>query len=257
MEDVLFYRLSNRNITNLLNQLVMEYNNLLETAIQKFYKSGGERGILQIDANAVAANYGVKADGTPKTFNDVYTELINTQFSAYFKSANAVLPLFKGFHYEAKVGEASKKSTSEIKDVTDLTDEIYDKVANALQIPPALLRGDVADVSALTKNLITFAIDPVASMIETENNRKLYMKKVLDGNYQKIDTSTIMHMTAAELANASDKMIGCGGWSIDEIRKKAGDVPLNNDWSGKHFITLNYAEMKGLDERKDGNKTQG
>lgn len=249
MEDVLYYRLSNRNITALLSELMNDYKQLLNSAIQKFYKSGGERGVLEIDANASSANYGVKTDGTPRTFNDVYTELINKQFATYFKSPNAVLPLFKGFDYQTKGGEASKKSTSEIKDVTDLTDEIYDRVANALQIPPALLKGDVADVTALTKNLITFGIDPIAKMIETENNRKLYRTEVLNGNYQMIDTSSIMHMTAAELATASDKMISCGGWNIDEIRKKAGDAPLNTPWSRKHFLTKNYDEMNALEDK--------
>lgn len=252
MEDVLFYRLSNRNIRALMDELIEDYSQLLKTAMQKFYKSGGERGVLDIDANASNSNYGVKADGTPRTFNDVYTELINKQFATYFKSPNAVLPLFKGFHYETKGGEASKKSTSEIKDVTDITKEVYDRVGNALQIPPALLRGDVADVTAITKNLITFAIDPIASVIETENNRKLYRKEVLTGTYQMVDTSTIMHMTAAELAAASDKMISCGGWNIDEIRKKAGDAPLNTPWSRKHFITKNYDEMNTLED-KDAN----
>lgn len=246
MEDVLFYRLSNKNITSLLEQLVDEYDQLLSAAIQKFYKSGGERGVMTIDANASTASYGIKEDGTPRTFNDVYTELMNKQFETYFKSQNAVLPLFKGFDYQTKGAEASKKSTSEVKDVTDLTDEIYDRVANALQIPPALLKGDIADVTALTKNLITFGIDPIAKMIETENNRKLYSTNVLDGSYQMIDTSTIIHMTAAELAAASDKMIACGGWSIDEIRRKAGDAILNTEWSKKHFLTKNYAEMQDL-----------
>lgn len=246
MEDVLFYRLSNRNITALLNHLIMGYEELLESAIQKFYKSGGERGVLLIDANASTTNYGVKEDGTPRTFNDVYTELINRQFATYFRSPNAVLPLFKGFSYETKGGEASKKSTSEIKDVTDLTDEIYEKVANALQIPPALLKGDVADVTALTKNLITFAVDPFAKAVETENNRKLYGREVLKGSYQMIDTSAIMHMSAAELAAALDKMISCGGWCIDEIRKKAGDAPLNTEESQKHFITKNYSDIRNM-----------
>lgn len=259
MEDVLFYRLSNRNIAELLKKLIEEYEQLLESAIQKFHKSGGERGVLTIDANSATAGYGQKEDGTPRTFNDVYTELINKQFATYFKSPNAVLPLFKGFDYQSKGGEASKKSTSEVKDVTDLTDEIYDKVANALQIPPALLKGDIADVTALTKNLITFAIKPIASMIETENNRKLYGREVLKGNYQIIDTSAIMYMTASEIATASDKMIACGGWCIDDIRKKAGDTPLNTEWSKMHFITLNYEQMKGIIQTdkggEDGNNT--
>ncbi len=247
MEDVLYYRLSNRNITALLDQLVEEYNQLLESAIQKFYKSGGERGVMTIDANAPTVNYGVKEDETPRTFNDVYAELMSKQFEKYFKSPNAVLPLFKGFSYETKGSETSKKSTSEIKDVTDLTDEIYDRVANALQIPPALLKGDIADVTALTKNLITFAIEPIANMIETENNRKIYRKEVLNGSRQMIDTSTIIHMTAPEIAAASDKLIACGGWCIDEVRRKAGDPPLNTELSKKHFITLNYSDMEELD----------
>lgn len=248
MRDVLFYRLSNRNITALLKQLMRDYDSMLKAAVQKFYKAGGERGVLSIDANAASAGYGMKEDGTPRTFNDVYTELINNQFRQYFKSPNAVLPLFRGFDYQTKGTEASKKSTSEVKDVTDLTGEIYGRVANALQIPPALLKGDIADVTALTRNLITFAIDPIASMIETENNRKLYGREVLEGTYQMIDTSAIMHMSAAELAEASDRMISCGGWNIDEVRRKAGDAPLHTEWSQKHFLTKNYAGMEEAQE---------
>lgn len=249
MEDVLFYRLSNRNITALLNEVMGGYEKLLESAIQKFYKSGGERGIVTIDGNATTTNFGQKEDGTPRTFNDVYTDLLNKQFAKYFKSPNAVLPLFKGFDYQTKGGEASKKSTSEIKDVMDLTDEVYKKVANALQIPPALMKGDVADVSEITRNLITFGVDPIAKIIETENNRKLYGRQVLNGNYQMFDTSRIIHMTASELAAASDKMISCGGWNIDDIRKKAGDAPINKPWSKKHFLTKNYEEMKALEDK--------
>ena len=73
MEDVLFYRLSNRNITALLKKLIEEYEKLLESAIQKFYKSGGERGVMTIDANATAnVSYGTKEDGTPNFQRRVY-----------------------------------------------------------------------------------------------------------------------------------------------------------------------------------------
>lgn len=246
MDDVLYYRLSNKNVIGLLNSLTQGYQDLLQTAIDKFNKSGGERGVLKIDANATTVSYGVKEDGSPRTFNDVYTDLLNKQFAGYFKNANAVLPLFKNFDYEVKGGESNKKSTSEIKDVTDITDQIYSKVANALQIPPALLRGDVADVTALTRNLITFAIEPIAKMIATENNRKLYKEEVLEGNYQMIDTSSIMHLSVSELSVAADKMLG-SGWTMDEIRRKTGDPILNTEESRKRYVTLNYAELSVTD----------
>lgn len=244
-KDVLYYNLSNTNIAELLRQLVAEYDELLKSATKKFFKSGGERGVLNIEGNAATVSYGTKEDGTPRTFNDVYTDLINKQFKDYFNSDNAVLPMFKGFKYETKGTEASKKSTSEIKDVIDITDEIYEKVANALQIPPALLKGDIADVGALTRNLITFGIQPIASVIETENNRKSNGERVLDGYYQMIDTSSIMYMTVSELAVAADKMLG-SGWTLDEIRKKTGDPVLHTPESTKRYITLNYAEMQSL-----------
>lgn len=256
MRDVLFYKLSNKNITALLTQLIQDYEALLQAAVDKFYKSGGERGVMVIDANASTANYGIKADGTPRTFNDVYAELMNKQFKEYFKSPNAVLPLFKGFDYQTKGGETSKKSTSEIKDVTDLTDEIYDRVANALQLPPALLKGDIADIKDLTRNAITFAMEPIAHVIETENNRKLYGQRVQEGCYQKIDTSTIMHMSTAELATAADKMIG-SGWTLDEIRRKTGDPILNTEFSNRRFITKNYAAMELLDDKTGINPLDG
>lgn len=245
-KDVLYYNLSNTSISDLLRTLVAEYNELLNKAILKFSKSGGERGVLKIEGNAATISYGTKEDGTPRTFNDVYTDLINNQFKNYFKSDNAVLPMFKGFNYETRGQEASRKSTSEIKDVIDITDEIYEKVANALQISPALLKGDIADVGAITRNLISFGIKPIASVIETENNRKSYGPGVLKGNYQMIDTSGIMHMTVSELAVAADKMLG-SGWTLDEIRRKTGDPILNTPESTKRFITLNYAEMSALD----------
>ncbi len=246
MSDVLFYRLNNRNVTELLQGIVAEYNNLLDAAVKKFYKSGGERGILSIDGNATTAQYGKKEDGTIRTFNDVYNEIVNKNFKQYFDSNNAVMPLFSGFSYDIKSAEQTKKSTSEVKDVSDLTDEIYDKVANALQIPVKLLRGDVANVADMTKNLVTFAIRPVANLIQTENNRKLYGSGehgVLKGNYQLIDTANILYRDLNDIADSMAKMIGSSLWSIDEARMRMGDAPLNTEWSTKHWMTKNNTEV--------------
>lgn len=243
MSEVLFYRLNNQNVTELLRSIVAEYNALLDAAVKKFYKSGGERGILTIDGNATTDHYGKKEDGTPRTFNDVYNEIINNNFKKYYESNNAVLPLFRGFSYDIKSAESTKKSTSEVKDVSDLTDEIFEKVANALQIPVKLLRGDVVDVSALTKNLVAFGIRPVANLIQTENNRKLYGQKILKGSYQMIDTSSILYTDFKDVADAMAKMVGSSLWSIDEARIRMGDAPLRTEWSQKYWMTKNNEEI--------------
>jgi len=244
MDEVLFYKLNNSNIRELLDQLSTEYNELMQSAIQKFYKSGGERGVLNIDANAPTKNYGTKPDGTPRTFNDVYTEMMNRQFAQYFKSPNAVMTLWSGFDYEQKAGETSRKSTSEVKDIRDLADEIYERVANALMIPPMLLKGDVADVREPTKNLLTFGIDPIAKLIERENNRKRNGKAVLEGTYQMLDTSMIRFVDVFDIAEKADKVIADGILSVDEVRRKVREPEIGEPWSQEHFMTLNYISMQ-------------
>ena len=58
-----------------------------------------------------------------------------------------------------------------------------------------------------------------------------------------MDTSTIKHADAFSIASSADKMIASGVWSIDEVRRKANDAPIGEDWSQKHYLTKNYASM--------------
>ena len=245
--DVLFYRLQNDNLRNLMDQLQHEYSEMLTAAETKFLRAGGERGILYIDAMAPTTNYGKNADGTVRDFNQVYAELMNKSFKSYFRNPNAVMPLWSGFRYENKGAEATKKSTSEVKDVTDLSDEIKTHMAMSLNIPPALMKGDIADVTKITQNFITFGIDPVAKMMERENNRKRNGTAVLTGTYQKIDTATIQHVNIFDEADHIFNLVGAG-YSLDEVRRKAGDVPLNTEWSRMHYRSKNFMNAAAMEE---------
>lgn len=137
------------------------------------------------------------------------------------------------------------KTTSEITDITSITKEIFDKVAQAFKIPPALLRGDIADIEKITDNFLTFCIDPLCSMVQEEISRKRYGKSAfLNNSYLKIDTTCIKHIDIFSISESFDKLIASGGYSIDELRIKAGDTPLNTDWSKKHWITKNYSDIE-------------
>jgi hypothetical protein len=61
-----------------------------------------------------------------------------------------------------------------------------------------------------------------------------------------IDTSTIRHMDIFSVAASADKMIASGAWSIDDVRRKANDVPLGEEWSQRHYLTKNYGAMNEL-----------
>ena len=242
MSEVLYFRLNNKNIRRLLKGLCDGYQKILNDAVEKYQKAGGEKGTLQIDANAIGQNYG------DKTFEEVYEELMNVRFKKFFNSRSAVLPLFQGFHYTKQAAEQSKKSTSEVKDITDVLNEIVETVARAFNIPVSLLKGDVSDVQAITKNFLTFCIDPICEMIQTEINRKRYgITEIRKENYLKVDTTTVMHTDAFDIAESADKLIASGMYCIDELRRKIGDHPLNTEESQKHFITKNYTGLGNLE----------
>lgn len=237
MSEVLYFKLGNDDIRALLSNLLNGYNNLLNMAIGKYKRSGGRKGILDIEATA-SGN---------KDFQQRFDDLMNNRFRKYFESENAVLPLHKGFNYQEQNGEGSKKSTSEMVDISSITKEAFERSAQAFKIPPALLRGDIADVGKITDNFLTFCIDPIVDMISEENNRKRFGKAAfLKGSYLRVDTTCIKHIDIFSISEAFDKLVASGGYSIDELRIKAGDTPLNTDWSKKHWMTKNYQDVEDL-----------
>jgi len=242
MNEVMYLKLGNTDIRLLLSNLMMGYNNLLNMSMSKYKKSGGRKGTMDINATA-SGN---------KEFQTKLKDLMQVKFKQYFEAENAVLPLENGYTYTEQGGEGSKKSTSEIVDIALVTKEIFERVAQAFRIPPALLRGDIADIGATTDNYLTFCIDSNLDMIQEEANRKRYGKaNYLVGNYLRIDSTNIKHIDLFSISTAFDKLIASGGYSIDELRIKCGDVALNTDYSKQHFITKNYQKIETL-----GNETK-
>ena len=245
MSQVMYFKLNNNSIRRLLKSVCDGYNQLMDTAIEKFYKSGGEKGILSIDAQKLSGE--LKQVG--KTFDEVMEDMMNNRFKKFYKSKNAVLPLFNGYSYESKGGtESTKKSTSELNDVINIDDKIVMKVANSVNMPEALLKGDVSDVERITQNFLTFCIDPICSMLEGEINRKRSGKAILQGTGVKIDTTSILHIDLFSIAEKIDKLISSGMYSIDELRKRCGDTELGTEASRRHYITKNYEKMEGSEE---------
>lgn len=235
MNEVMYFKLGDTDIRKLLSNLLKGYASLSSQAMGKYKLSGGEKGILKIDSAATG----------DKAFQTKFDELMNVRFKNYFESENAVLPLHKGYEYTKQAGDGSKKSTSEIVDIALVTKEIFERVAQAFKIPPALLRGDIADVGIITDNYLTFCIDPILDMVGEEGNRKRVGKTAyLQGNYMMIDSSNIKHIDLFSISDAFDKLIACAAYSPDELRIKCGDVALNTEWSKKHYITKNYQPVE-------------
>lgn len=241
MSEVLYFRLGNEDIRMLLSNLLKGYNNLINMAIGKYKRSGGRKGIAKVD----------KAPSGDTEYQKKVDDLFNNRFKSYFEAENAVIHVPKGVDYTEQNGEGSKKSTSEIVDIQAITKEAFERVAQALKIPPALLRGDIADIEKVTDNFLTFCIDPICDMIQEEITRKRYGKAAfLAGSYLGIDTTCIKHIDIFAVAEKVDKLIASGVYSIDELRRKLRDIALKTEWSGKHWMTKNYSDINNLEGGK-------
>ena len=234
MTDVLYFRLNDQNIRAMLSGLMAGYSELLDMAVGKYKRAGGRKGVAKVNKTATGDQKG----------KEQFDDLFNKQFKTYFNSENAVVQLPNGVEYTEITGEGSKKSTSEVNDITNITKEAISRVAQAFRIPPALLQGDIADVDKLVDELLTFCIDPLTDLIQTEINRKRYGKVAyLAGTYLRIDTTCIKHIDVFDVAQAVDKLISDSIYDPDEIRQKLGDAPLNAWWSTQYTRTKNIEAL--------------
>ena len=143
-----------------------------------------------------------------------------------------------------------------MQNIIALLDRELESVARAYKIPPAILKGNIADVEQSTNNLLTFCIDPLVNLIQTAINKAKYGKDVLKGSYILIDTTSIKHIDVFSIADKIDKLISDGIYSIDEIRAKIKDTVIGEEFSMKHYITKNYTDINKLDVLEGGENNE-
>ncbi|WP_411680430.1 phage portal protein [Clostridium thailandense] len=238
MSEVMYFKLNDTNIRQLLVNLINGYEELNDMAMGKYKRSGGRKGIVKLNKPATGN----------EEFQKKVDDLFNKQFKTYFEAENAVIHLYNGMEYDEQGGESVKKSVSEINDIQSITKEAFDRISQAFRMPPALLRGDIADIGKITDNYLTFCIDPIVMIIGEEATRKRYGKQAfIKGSYLKVDTTCIKHIDIFSISEAFDKLIASAGYSVDELRIKVGDTPLNTPWSRKHWITKNYQDVNTVE----------
>ena len=236
MNEVLYFKLNNKDIRKLINAMYETYGKLITYAQKSYQKSKGSRGILDIST---------MAQGRPD-FQKTFDALMNERFKKFFESDNAVLPLFDGYKYTDTGSKTYSEGTT--RDIRAMVDDIYDFTARAFQIPPALLRGDLANVSdTVINNYLTFCIDPLTDMMQEEVNRKRsgYVG-FSQGTFLDIDTKAIKHIDLLNVSTAIDKLIGSGVFCINDILKLVGKQIIDEPWAWQHWITKNYSSVEDL-----------
>lgn len=232
--EVIYMQLNNIDARQRLEGSYTSYGQTVAKAIRNMLRQNAQKGILDIDAQT----------SQQQDFATKLNELINERFKPFYEAESAVLPLQQGYSYT----DVSKAGAAETP--ANLNERInyeFEMAGRAWRIPKALILGDVSEVEKITKNFLTFAIDPITEKLGEEATRKRYgAKQFCKGNFMDINTNCIQHIDIFEQATNSDKLLSSGLYCIDELRTKLGDTAIGSDWSQKHYITKNYAEAEKM-----------
>lgn len=227
--EVILFEYGNEKLSKLIDGLFGDYGELLGRLIEFQKRKNQVRATVDIDATQAKDE---DTQGRVQKF-------IDRAYKSLTENAIALIPQQKGFKYE----EHSKATTggASVDEINKVTDGFVDQIANAVGLPVALLRGDMADVEKITRNYMTFCIDPILKVIEGELNVRFIEK----ADYLKGDRVNIRRVTYSnifDIATSVDKLISSGVFNGDELRDAAGYELSGDPIHSKYWMTKNYQE---------------
>ena len=128
MSEVFYFKLNDVRIKSLVDGINTFYGKLINTAYANYNASHGNKGLLRIDQFAEGA----------EDFEETLNEMLNEDFKTFFSSPNAVLPLLRGYDYEAL---PQTKSVGDTRDIRKLYDDVIEMTAMAFGISKQLAIG--------------------------------------------------------------------------------------------------------------------
>lgn len=231
--EVMHLTLNHINVRPVINGMYDSYYKLISSAMKHYKWANGKHVKMKI----------ARMSQGSKEAQKEFLDTIQEQVKPFLNSESAVLPEFDGGAYELFGGNPDAQRTT--RDIRALVDDIFHFTARAFCIPPVLLLGDVAGTQDAMTRWLTTCIDPLCDQLQEEIIRKRYgLQQWKRGNYLQIDTSSILHFDMFGNAANVEKLIGSGAYSINDVRKAAGQSEIAEDWANKHFLTLNIGIME-------------
>jgi HK97 family phage portal protein len=229
MSEVLYLEYTNEKLSTLLDGLYSDYGELFAKILEFQKRKGQIRGLVDVEAMLDKSEI-----GQAKLQN-----YINKVYKAFSEKSVAIVPQQKGLKLEESKQPAQNYSVDEVNKVTD--GFLY-QVANALGIPIALLKGEMADVEKQTRNYMTFCIDPIIKKIKDEGDAKFIDKdEYLSG--KRMDIKRISYSNIFDVATAVDKLRASGIFNGNELREKLGEERVDDPMLEKYVMTKNYSEV--------------
>ena len=135
-------------------------------------------------------------------------------------------------------------------EVGALADIINKECAAAYDIPLGVFNGQITEQSDATNEFITYAVSPVAEVINDTLDAKLVGEKdYIEGERAFVWLAHFKHVDVIDASPNLDKLRAIG-FTLDEIFEMVGYPALNTEFSTSRALTKNYA-TEGTEERAE------
>ena len=231
--DVYHIQLHAEEINTVRRGVVDAYNRLASQVAAAYSWAEGHH--MKVKVSTVAQG--------DANFKEKFQNLLNDQVKPFFSGGNTILPEFSGYEWSYFEPQTSG-SSNYVSDVKALTEEIWNFTAQAFGIPLVLVQGKVEATKDATSRFLTNVIDPLCDQIGEEITRKEYdLDDWLAGSYVAMDSSTITHFDLFDEAASIEELIGSGVYSVNDIRRAAGQPRIEETWADEHYMTLNISPL--------------
>lgn len=241
-DDVIHLRYDNRKITRYTQNVLDMYNNAL-SALTKM-ETLSSTPFFKFKMNAQHSFRTKNADGTERTLtvdeylNKIKEKLENNDISIFPEGEGTELQFF----------DVSSKITAE--EIVKMSKQINAQCAISYDIPEAVFTGNITEKSDATNEFITFAVSPVAEVINDSLNAKLVGMEDYVERQERIMVwlARYKHIDVVDSAASLEKLRSIG-FNFDEILEMVGYAPLRTEFSQKRALTKNYStEEQGGDK---------
>ena len=234
--EVIHLRYENARVRLFLNTVVEQYDKTLNSINAMMRMVNVPKFKLKIDAQgAYLVEAGKDGKEEKRYTRDEYAKkikkLLETEELTVLAESQGVLLESMDIKTSVKAEELSK-----------VANEINNTVAAAYDIPEAVFQGNITEKSDATNEFITYAVGPIAEVINDELTAKLVGADDYANKKEKVLVwlARFKHVDGVDNASNLDKLRS-DGWSFDEIREMVGYPILDTDFSNARALTKNYS----------------
>lgn len=241
IENTIYYSLKNSELKTASESFRNNTAKLLKASQKSFIRANTSKWRLKTPGQQPKM---IDAETNQPVSYEKYKEKITEGLTS---DDEAIVMLSDLFNLE----NLNQNNSKNLTDFENVFKKIGDTVAQEWDIPLDIFYGSKTEKSTGTDDFITMGVDLYFELLEDGFNASLVGKKdYLKGEYVKFNRLNINHKDLIDKASGWDKLIS-NGFSFNQLCKLLGLPTINEDWADEHYITKNYANMKGGAENNE------